>query len=63
MLTKLLITALVLVLAWRLLAPRPRRRSDGGPRRLGAIDLSRCPRCGIYRFGEAGCRCSETDGA
>jgi len=62
---KLLITAVIVALAWRLLTRPESRRASKPPLRprLPSLDLTQCDRCGTFRRAGTPCDCSSEPGA
>lgn len=70
--TKILFTALVIVIVWkgfglvgrlareRDARPARPRQSAGGGRGGGTVELTECPRCGAYFDPQQGCRCGRS---
>jgi ribosomal protein L32 len=65
MLSKLAVTALILLLVWLVFFRRPRRVEDARPDRRALprpLQLVRCERCGVYRLPGRPCACDAREG-
>lgn len=63
MLTKLLLTAMVIGLVGFVAFRKARPPKPPKRRRIAAIDAARCPSCGAFRLPGTRCRCDTDDPA